>query len=65
MILPTEALPSADLPPHPDTSLAAGFLVCELCRLTVIWGDCRCSFFGVFLGGFLLLSPCNTRSLFC
>ena len=36
-------------------------LVCELCRLTVVWVGCRC-FLSLFLGGArrLELSPCNT-----
>ena len=36
-------------------------LVCEVCRLTVDWVDCRYSLSFVFLGGArcLALSPCN------
>jgi len=34
-----------------------------MCRLTVVWVDCRCSLSLVFLGGArrLELSPCNTQ----
>ena len=48
----------------------AGSLVCELCRLMVIWVDCRYYLFFVFLGGArclyllrvtqLLPQPCGT-----
>ena len=42
---------------------SAWCLVSELCRLTVVWADCRCVLSLVFLGGArrLELSPCNTR----
>ena len=41
---------------------SAWFLVCEVCRLTAVWVDCRCFLSFVFLGGArrLELSPCNT-----
>ena len=41
---------------------SAWCLVCEVCRLTVGWLDCRCVLSFVFLGGArrLGLSPCNT-----
>ena len=42
----------------------AGCLVCELCRLMVVWVDYRYYLFFVFLGGarYLYLSACNTAS---
>ena len=42
---------------------SAWCLVCELCRSTVNWVDCRCFLSFVFLGGArrLELSPCNTK----
>ena len=41
---------------------SAWCLVCEVCRLTVDWVDCRCFLFFVFLGGARRsgLSPRNT-----
>ena len=43
---------------------SAWCLVCELCRLTAVWVDCRCFLSFVFLGGArrLELSPCNTST---
>ena len=42
---------------------SAWYFVCEVCRLTVDWVDCKCLLSFVFLGGArrLELSPCNTR----
>ena len=41
---------------------SAWCFVCEVCRLTVDWVDCRCFLSFVFLGGArrLELSPCDT-----
>ena len=41
---------------------SARCFICELCRLTVVWVDCRCFLSFVFLGGARRLghSPCNT-----
>ena len=51
---------SSQLPGCPLDS--AWYLVCELCRWTVVWADCRCFLSLVFLGGArrLGLSPCNS-----
>ena len=38
-------------------------LVCEVCRLTVDWVDCRCFLSFVFLGGAMRGAPCNTPVL--
>ena len=41
----------SSLPGCPQAVDRARCLVCELCRLTVVWVDCRCFLSSVFIGG--------------